>query len=63
MWQKCPICNGNGTELNSLSSSCTTKCRVCGGAGIISEINGLPPNYQKVTVLPQIELNNLKNPD
>ncbi len=59
MYQKCPLCNGTGKDPNYADRYCTA----CHGRRIINELTGLPPNYQKVTVLPQIELNNLKNPD
>ena len=45
MWQKCPICNGSGRTYNTLSSSSFDVCSTCGGTKIISELNGLPPNY------------------
>ena len=45
MWQKCPICDGEGRiTSNGLSSSVHQVCPVCKGAKIISELNGLPPN-------------------
>ncbi len=44
-WQKCPICNGTGKILNTLSSSCFTICDTCNGKKIISELNGEPPIY------------------
>ena len=45
MWQKCPICNGSGITYNTLSSSSFDVCSTCRGTKIISELNGLPPNY------------------
>ena len=45
MWQKCPICNGSGKTYNTLSSSSFDVCSTCRGTKIISELNGLPPNY------------------
>lgn len=40
MWQKCPICLGVGnTGFN--------KCSTCNGTKIISELSGLPPNYEQ----------------
>ena len=45
MWQKCPICDGEGrVTSNGLSSSVHQVCSLCKGAKIISELNGLPPN-------------------
>lgn len=52
MWQKCPICNGSGiaqlengyTQYNDYTV--TPKCNVCNGMKIISEVNGLPPNWR-----------------
>lgn len=38
MWQKCPICNGEGCD--TLTS---TICSVCNGMKIISTVTGLPP--------------------
>jgi len=46
MWQKCPICNGEGKVQNyGTVSSLFSMCPTCNGARIISEINGLPPNH------------------
>ena len=43
MWQKCPICDGEGrVTSNGLSSSVHQVCPTCNGARIISELNGLP---------------------
>ena len=47
MWQKCPICNGTGKTSNTLSSSSFDICSTCNGSKIISELNGLPPNYEQ----------------
>jgi DnaJ-class molecular chaperone len=47
MWQKCPICNGIGTTFNALSPLSFDICSVCNGTKIISELNGLPPNYEQ----------------
>ena len=45
MWQKCPICDGEGrVTSNGVSSSVHQMCPVCKGAKIISELTGLPPN-------------------
>ena len=45
MWQKCPICDGEGrVTSNGSSSSVHQVCPTCNGAKIISELNGLPPN-------------------
>jgi len=41
MYQKCPICNGSGTNPNYLSNE--YQCKTCNGKGIISELTGLPP--------------------
>jgi hypothetical protein len=41
MWQKCPICNGTGTLMNSFGQ--VLKCETCNGTNIISEVSGLPP--------------------
>lgn len=52
MWQKCPICNGEGsiTELIPYDGRSTVVpspisgiCPVCKGQRIISELHGLPP--------------------
>ena len=45
MWQKCPICDGEGRVTgNGTTSSVHQVCPTCNGARIISELNGLPPN-------------------
>ncbi len=46
MWQKCPICDGTGRTYNTVSSSSFEVCSVCNGTKIISELYGLPPNYE-----------------
>ncbi len=46
MWQKCPICNGEGRITNNgYSSSLFSTCPTCNGTRIISELTGLPPAY------------------
>jgi hypothetical protein len=54
MYQKFPICNGEGVILNisikpndtSVSSSPVTKiCPTCLGTRIISKLTGLPPTH------------------
>jgi len=67
MWQKCPICNGTGKAHNTLSSSSFDICSTCKGTKIISELNGLPPNYeqnkiegQKVDIPPNYEQNKIE---
>ena len=59
MWQKCPICNGTGKDLQYLDKDCT----VCNGFKIINELTGLPPvktsGFHKID---PIELKDLKNP-
>jgi DnaJ-class molecular chaperone len=49
MWQKCPICNGEGKLLNyGVATSLFSVCPTCNGTRIISEINGLPPSFTHV---------------
>lgn len=40
MFQKCPVCNGTGTDPNSINMNA---CTVCKGTKIISELTGTPP--------------------
>lgn len=47
MWQKCPICNGLGSELNEQSSAQYIPCSVCGGMKIINENTGKPPKHDQ----------------
>ncbi len=67
MWQKCPICNGTGRTHNTLSSSIFDICSTCNGTKIISELNGLPPNYERNEIerqkanIPNKIPDNLKN--
>lgn len=67
MWQKCPVCNGSGNTYNTLSSSSFSVCSVCKGSKIISELNGLPPNYTNAVtsndtqIITYEELQKLKN--
>jgi len=48
MWQKCPICNGEGKIFGNFGSftSMNTSiiCSTCKGHKIISTITGLPPS-------------------
>jgi len=41
-WQKCPICNGSGIEIDSLTPN-GVKCSVCKGRKIINVLDGKPP--------------------
>ena len=43
MFQKCPICNGTGTLMNSFGQ--VLKCEVCNGTKIIDEMTGRPPAF------------------
>lgn len=67
MWQKCPICNGTGRTHNTISSSSFDICSTCNGTKIISELNGLPPNYEQNKIdskkanIPNKIPDNLKN--
>lgn len=67
MWQKCPICDGEGrVTSNGFTSSVHQVCPVCKGAKIISELNGLPPNYSvetpsNVKIISEMELSELIN--
>lgn len=46
MWQKCPVCNGEGVINGyNYSTSLFQQCSVCNGMKIISEVTGLPPSY------------------
>lgn len=56
IWQLCPKCNGwgrTGDLSPGIFSDALVTCPVCKGAGIISTLNGLPPNKTQ---------NNLNNP-
>ena len=45
MFQKCPICNGNGSVNSTPPTPTKSTCPTCKGARIISAISGLPPGY------------------
>lgn len=47
MWQKCPICNGTGLEYEPVMTTIGKICSICNGTKIISELTGLPPNFEK----------------
>lgn len=43
-FQKCPICQGSGSDPFIVSGSLTSyPCPTCKGARIIDEVTGLPP--------------------
>lgn len=43
-YQKCPICNGTGSDPFIVTGSLTSyPCPTCKGTRIISELTGLPP--------------------
>ena len=44
MWEKCPICNGTGSDPNYfIINNNTLKCPTCKGKRIISSLTGKPP--------------------
>lgn len=46
MWQKCPVCNGEGrVSTYGTTTSVFQQCSVCNGMKIISTLTGLPPSY------------------
>lgn len=47
MFQKCPVCNGEGKVESKLNDLMLDVCGVCCGKKIISELNGLPPGDNK----------------
>ena len=44
MWQKCPVCNGNGNKPSTFNQSGMVDCKTCKGSGIINSLTGLPPS-------------------
>ncbi len=40
MWQKCPVCEGSGKQINMLKDD---TCSVCEGKKIINGLTGKPP--------------------
>ena len=61
MWQKCPICNGTGSDPNWLvHNGNKPKCPTCKGERIINELTGKPPfeiNIEKNKII-KTKLNN-----
>ena len=55
MWQKCPICNGTGRDVNY------NYCTVCNGYKIIDTITGFPPVKEKNN-FKKFNTDELKNP-
>ena len=47
MWQKCPICDGNGIDPLTQGEE-ISDCNVCGGMKIINVKTGMPPNYSDI---------------
>lgn len=43
MFQKCPICDGNGYPAGTVIRGYTNRCQACKGHGIINQQTGLPP--------------------
>jgi hypothetical protein len=43
VWQKCPICDGNGCIYTSTVSLHQSECPACEGQRIISVVDGRPP--------------------
>lgn len=50
-YQKCPLCNGTGSELTFGGH---VACSVCKGAKIIHTITGTPPTRVEQAVDPQV---------
>jgi hypothetical protein len=59
MWQKCPLCEGEGFLRSNIESIPFFKCSVCNGRKIISEITGLPPSLPQT----EIKINNEDKPE
>ena len=61
MWQKCPMCNGTGSDPNWLvHNGNKPKCPTCKGERIINELTGKPPfeiNIDKNKII-KTKLNN-----
>ena len=61
MWQKCPMCNGTGSDPSWLvHDGNIPKCPVCKGERIINELTGKPPfeiNIDKNKII-KTKLNN-----
>ena len=51
-WQKCPVCNGNGTIVIPGTLKGSNPCPTCNGHRIISELTGKPPTYETKTGVP-----------
>lgn len=50
MYQKCPNCNGLGSEQSYGTTFTSTICSVCKGTKIIDTVTGLPPSqYNELT--------------
>jgi hypothetical protein len=44
MYQKCPICQGTGADVNSLEKTSKDQvCPICKGKRIIDSVTGRPP--------------------
>ncbi len=49
-YQKCPVCNGSGDGKNHMTNVPPPPCRTCSGTGIIDELTGAPPLYNRQIV-------------
>jgi DnaJ-class molecular chaperone len=49
-YQKCPVCNGSGDGKNHMTNVPPPPCRTCSGTGIIDELTGAPPRYNRQIV-------------
>lgn len=59
MWQKCPMCNGTGSDPSWLvHNGNIPKCPVCKGERIINELTGKPPKSNKTETLKSSNIDN-----
>src|SRR5690606_36980845 len=61
-YQKCPVCNGKGTDPHGGSfSSSMPSCPTCKGARIIHSVTGQPPGNYQITCKPVgVDMDQLK---
>lgn len=64
MYQKCPVCNGDGIKpCESFNQQYVIVCKPCNGMGIISSVTGLPPQPNGSIEITNLTPHSLQQPN